>query len=343
VRTWATIELDDKTPERARALLSALPQITVRMGERQLVEVDGTMHPLNLLQGTAPYAQAMAPMAAQLTKPGYVRMVVADRLTASVRSALEDAGFSYADGTGSIHLDVPGFLLHIESPRRQSRGVIAAPRGLGAVAVRVVQTLLAEPERDWSVADLVTTSGASPGEAHKVLQRLENEGFLRATGKGPARRRQIPQPSDLLDWLATVPAARKMHARLNAYLYAPNPEQLTTQLSHNAHQSGLTWALTGAAAARVMGVHAVTALPVTMVRVPPKAGLLEAARMLAADAVDSGANLALVADVGAVGTHAATRNGPVAIAPAVRVWLDMLGEPRGEDAAELFRDAVIGY
>jgi hypothetical protein len=343
VKTWATIELDDTTPKRTLAILGALPQIAVRMGEQQVLEVDGTTYPLRLGTGIAALAQVTAPIVAQLAKPDRVPMVVAERLTASVRSALEDAGVSYADGTGSIHLDVPSFLLHIESPRSRATGVIAAPRGMGVVAVRVIQTLLTKPTEDWGVADLVVASGASAGEVHKVLQRLEVEGLLRTVGRGPARRRQIIQPADLLDWLVTVPAARKVHASLNGYLYAPDPEHLTAQLSYNANQVGLTWALTGAAGARAMGVNPVTALPVTMVRVPPKPGLIEAAQMLGVEPVDSGANLLFVSDVGAVGTHAAMQNGPVAVAPAVRVWLDMLGEPRGEDAAALYREAVIGY
>jgi hypothetical protein len=31
------------------------------------------------------------------------------------------------------------------------------------------------------------------------------------------------------------------------------------------------------------------------------------------------------------------------MAPPVRIWLAMLGEQRGEDAAALFREAAIGY
>jgi hypothetical protein len=343
VKTWATIELDDETPERTRAILRALPRITVREGKRTALEVLGATHRLDLLKGIAPYAHVTAPLVTQLTQPGHVPMVVAERLTTSVRAALEDAGCSYADGTGTVHLEAPGFLLHIENPRPNGGRVIAPPRGLGAVAVRVIQTLLTEPERDWAVVDLVEASGASAGEAHKVLQRLETEGLVRTTGTGNARRRKIAQPSDLLDWLARVPAARKIHSRLHAYLYAPDPESLTTRLSYQAVQSGIMWGLTGAAGARVMGVGAVTALPVAMVRVPPKPGLLEAAKMLGAEPVESGANLLLVADVGQVGTHAVMHNGPVAMAPAVRIYLDMLGEPRGEDAAALFREAVLGY
>lgn len=343
MEVWATIELDDETSERTRAILRALPRIAVRGGNKPVLTVKGTAHPLDLLSGIAPYSHVTAPLVTQLTKPGHVPMVVAERLTASARTALEDAGCSYADGTGTVHLETPGFLLHIESARRSAGGMIAPPRGLGAVAVRVVQTLLTEPGREWAVVDLVEASGASAGEAHNVLQRLETEGLVRTAGTGNARRRRIAQPADLLDWLARVPAARKFHSRLNAYLYAPDPESLTTRLSYYAHESEITWALTGAAGARVMGVSAVTAMPVAMVRVPPKPGLLEAAEMLGAEPVDSGANLLLVADVGQVGTHAVMHNGPVSMAPAVRIYLDMLGEPRGEDAAALFRKTVLGY
>lgn len=343
MKIWATIELDDETPDRTRALLRAQSRIDVREGKkRPTLIVQGVRHRLDLLSGIAPYAHVTAPLVGQFTQPGHVAMVVAERLTASVRAALEAAGCSYADGTGNLHLDAPGLLIHVENAR-PTGGVIAAPRGLGAVAVRVVQTLLTEPERAWAVVDLVKASGASAGEAHKVLQRLGTEGLVQTAGTGRARRRRITQPGDLLDWLARVPAARKLHARLNAYLYAPDPDSLMTRLSHHAVASGVTWALTGAAGARVMGVTAVTTLPVAMVRVPPKPGLLEAAQMLGAEPVDSGANLLLVADVGEVGTRGALRNGPVTVAPAVRIYLDMLGEPRGQDAAALFREAVIGF
>ena len=48
-------------------------------------------------------------------------------------------------------------------------------------------------------------------------------------------------------------------------------------------------------------------------------------------------------DVGELGLHGRVSSGSVYVAPPVRIWLDMLGEPRGEDAAALFREAVIGW
>lgn len=339
----AKIELDSETPARTREILAAIPRVSVTRGRRQTLTVMGVQHPLVILPVTALDARITTPLLAEINGRGRVPMVVAERLTKSTRTSLEEAAWSYADGTGAVHLEAPGFLLHLDQPRGRGEGSVPAPRGVGAVGVRIVQTLLADPGREWGVSDLAKISGASTGQAHNVLQRLENEGQVRRSGSGPARRRKVVQPGDLLDWLERVPTARKLHAKLNAYLYAPDPDALITRLSHNAYASGITWALTGAAGARVMGVNVVTALPVAMVRVPPKQGLVNAAEALGVEPVDAGANLVLVSDVGAVGTHDVVRNGPVALAPVVRIWLDMLGEPRGEDAAALFRGAALDY
>ena len=116
-----------------------------------------------------------------------------------------------------------------------------------------------------------------------------------------------------------------------------------TRLAHDATEADVPWALTGAAAARALGTSVVTALPVIMVRVPADRDLLQWAGALGLEAVDVGANVQLIADVGEVGLHGAQRHGPVSLAPAARIWLDMLGEPRGDDAAALFREAILGY
>lgn len=343
MKELASIELNDDAPERAQSILAALPRIKVHSGRRQALRINGTVHPLLVLSGIAPYANMTAKALAALTKPDRIPLVVAKRLTVSVRQTLEEAGCSYADGTGAAHLEGPGFLLHFSPNVQRREGTIPAPRGLGAVAVRAIQVLLSEPERQWSVTDLVQSSGVSAGEAHKVLTRLEAEGLVTTKGTASGKRRKVVQPGDLLDWLATVPAARKTHTRLSSFLYTPDLDNLITRLALNAQSSEVTWAVTGAAAARVMGVQVVTALPITLVRVAAKPGLTAAAEALGAKPVDSGANLMLIADVGEVGTRQAVHMGPVSIAPPVRIWLDMLSEPRGTDAAALFREAILGY
>jgi hypothetical protein len=80
-----------------------------------------------------------------------------------------------------------------------------------------------------------------------------------------------------------------------------------------------------------------------MVRIDPDVDLHTAAVQLQAEPVDGGANVVLVRDLGRLGVHNSVSNGPVTIAPPVRVWLDMLGEHRGEDSAALFREAFFGW
>ena len=340
VKELATIELDEAAPERAPSILAALPRIKVRHGKRQAIWVNGTSYPLKVFAGLAPYDHLTSDDLARRLEPDQIPLVVAHRLTLASRQFLEKLPCSYADATGAVHLEGPGFLIHLDPATKPTQGAIPAPRGLGVVAVRAIQVLLSEPERRWSVTDLAETAQVSAGEAHKVLTRLEIENLVIVANN---RRRKITHPTDLLDWLATVPAARKTHGRLGGYLYAPKLDDLLTRLAFNANRSETAWAITGAAAAMVMGAQVVTALPTTLVRVPAKPGLVAAAANLGVDPVDSGANLMLIADVGDLGTRQANHVGPLAVAPPVRIWLDMLSEPRGEDAAALFREAVLGY
>jgi hypothetical protein len=294
-----------------------------------------------LPNGIAPYADATAKALAELTRPGAIALVVAERLPRHVRTALEEAGVSYADGRGAVHLEAPGLLLHIDGPTKA--GTVPAPSGIGVVGVRLVQTLLADRERDWSVTELAKRAQASAGGAHNIFQRLETEGLVTTTGRGRARTRRIVNASDVLDWLARVPSARRMRERVQAFLYAANPDMVITELSARAHEADVEYAVTGAAGARVLGTRAVTALDRVMVRVVAPSGLQHVVEDLGAEAVDAGANLLLVLDTGSLGTHGRVRNGPVFVAQPERVWLDMLDEPRGEDAAALFREAVLGY
>lgn len=343
VKQLVTVDLDETAPARVRDILSAAPRLRVRAGNTAQLHVADNTWPLVILSGITPFARATAPVLANLVDGDHVALVVAERLLLNVRRELENAGVSYVDSSGAVHLEAPGLLVHIEPGSSAKTGVVPPPRGLGVVAVRLIQYLLAEPDRGWTVTELAEVGGASLGQAHNVFQRLDREGFITEERVGKAIRRRIVSPSDLLEWLARVPAARKFPSRLRTYLYAPDAGQLVTTLAHHAHETDITWALTGAAAARAYGARVVTALPVVTVRVGPRQTLEEAAGQLHLEPVDSGHNVLLVTDTGEVGTRSTARNGPVVMAPPVRVWLDMLSETRGDDAAALFREGVLGY
>lgn len=339
-----TLELDKTVPLSTQVILADIPGISVRTNRpTSRLRVNGTTVLLAVATGRPwPLAQATAPLLADWCGPDTLTLVVAERLPAHVRRELEKAGCAYADGTGAAHFDVPGMLLHVEGrPSRRQRGV--PPRGLGVVGVRAVQTLLAHPEQEWSVPDLRDAAGCSIGEAHRVFRVLEDNELVTVVGKSRNLRRRVAKPGDLLDWLSVVPAARRIRERLDVFMYTRDPDALTTYISKYALDAQLVYAFTGAAAARIWGAGAATAIPLTMIRIHPSVPLSEAAQRLNAEPVDQGANIRLVRDFGELGTHNRTWNGPAAIALHARVWLDMLGETRGDDAAALFRESAIGW
>lgn len=342
--TGVVLDLDCEVPARTQAILSSLPGVSVRVakGQSQLRVGDDT-YPLALISGgLRPFSSVTALMLTSLAGQGKLGLVVADHLPVHARRALEDAGCAYADGTGAAHIDVPGLFLHIEG-KPSRRAVISPPAGIGITAVRVIQALLTASTQIWSVSDLAREAVCSRGEAHRVMTRLEREGLLTSQGRARSLRRAVADPGQLLDWLSTVPSARRIRERQHAFVYSADPAKLVAAISRRGNESGLEYAFTGVAAAHILGVAVTTAVPVTTVRVAPDVPLLDACSLLDAEPVDSGANVALIRDLGMVGVHGRMSNGPAQVAPLARIWLDMLGEPRGEDAAALFREALIGW
>ncbi len=341
----AVIDIDREVPDHARTILTSVPGVAVRAGRRRNALVVNRRTWSLLLVASAPrlIARAQESMFPTLAGPDKLGFVVADRLPEHVRRDLESAGYAYADGTGAAHIDVPGFFVHVEGKPSRRQTLVAAPKGVGVTGVRTVQALLGEPEREWSVPALATAAACSHGEAHRVMTRLQGEGLMTSHGRARSLRRTVTSPAELLDWLSSVPSARRIRERLDAFLYATDPAALVATLTRRASQAGLEYALTGTAAAHAFGARITSAVPVTMVRIAPATALEEACSILKAEQTDRGANLLLVRDVGRVGVHGRTQTSTALLAPPVRVWLDILDEPRGEDAAALFRESVIGW
>jgi len=351
VKEKVEVEVGSEVPAHLVQILQTSPFLRTVQGQTCRLLARGKAWPLVIHRQTAEAIQARQAQSSgkqrrSSSSEQALILVVAPRLGARDRKALEEVDCSYVDATGAVHVQTPTVLVHAEPHNATHRWRLVSPQGLGVVAVRLVQHLLQDPQRTWTVSELATETGASLGQAHKVLTRLETEGLLlqqQRTGRAVPRR--LRDPGAVLDWLAQVPAAGKLHQRLKTYAYAPNPGALMLRLAHAAHVAQVPWALTGAAAAGLWSAgDVVTALPVLMVRIDPQVPLTVAANHLDLEPVDTGHNLLLVRDVGQLATYPPipTHN-TVPIAPKVRVWLDMLTEPRGHDAAAQFREAVLGY
>jgi hypothetical protein len=281
---------------------------------------------------------------ARATGDDELPLIIASSLSREVRRALEDRGVSYLDGRGRVHLVAPGLLFHHDAPERQRvESLEPAFSGLGATGVRAVQVLLGNVGREWRVSDLSGDAGISLGYAHKVLEHLEEQGLVTSFGEGPRRRRSIRERGELLNWLLERPAATRIHRRLPVAVYARTLSDLFDRVSRRLAEENVDHAWTGAAGASLLGAGP-TSVPRATLRVSPDCLLPRVADLLGAREAGRGANLLLVEDVGSVGVFGATRTADSwMVATPVRVFLDLWGEARGRDAAEHFREVVLGY
>ena len=260
---------------------------------------------------------------------------VSSRLSEARRLTLEAHSASYLDQKGNLHLQAPHLLIHIEasksSAQKQQR-----PRGLGPSSVRAIQALIGFKD-PFTLTELSALVGLSVSQVHVAIKLLESEGLVNSMGKGPARRRQVIDQGELLQWLTQQSPARRQEEYLDLFVYARRPEELWHLVSQKLQTEQIDHAFTGSAAATLYEAGP-TAVPFSLLRVSPSVTLTEVARALDAEVVEQGANLRMLRDTGLVGITQKKLLREVFVAPKARIYLDALSERRGEDIAELFKE-----
>ncbi len=105
--------------------------------------------------------------------------VVADRLSAPVRAALDAAGAGWLDRRGALHLPrrpditVPPL---IATPDR-------VPEPLTSAGLDIALALLADPARPSGVRHVARSTGRTPGRVSEILAALRNEGLVLPDGR----------------------------------------------------------------------------------------------------------------------------------------------------------------
>jgi hypothetical protein len=267
-------------------------------------------------------------------------------LRSEIRQALEDLGVGYIDRRGNIHLPWQGGVIHLElavsSRDAYAQELARSLGGLGVHGVRAVQALLFTESDDVQVSHLAGVAELSLSRTHSVLRLLEEAGLVRVTGTGPSTRRHVVDKSNLLDWLAAQPSARRRERQLDVALYARTPHELWQIIRERLDRAHIAHGLTGSAAAAVFEAGP-TSVVISGVRISPHFTLDDAARAMSAERTPRGANVRLMRDTGLLGSTQTIERDGVRIAPLVRVYLDTMNERRGEDIAQHFREVVLGY
>ncbi|MBF6555095.1 MAG: hypothetical protein IVW52_02870 [Acidimicrobiales bacterium] len=347
----ATLRLEPSELDRYRGVFASVPELIVTEGTEDRVEVGDQHRPLTILPrlpvGSDPTLAAHH--LASTIPGGAVGLVAARSIPYKERDALEVAGLSWCDGRGALHLSWPGTLIHIDrGGRRRVTNETAGEDDsrLGPTGIRAVQVLLDGTDDEWTVNRLAEQARISVGQAHNVFRTMEQNRLVHAVGKGPKQRRVIDDRGAALDWLATVDGARRRPQGAATYLYARTDQEIARRFAEKASEVGVTYAVTGAAGSNLLGVPVLNRIIVTHIRVsglkPTEALARLGLEHLEADDAGRGMNVELWNDVGEVGTFAAAPIDDIRVAPAVRVWLDLLRQGgRNRDAAQIFREQTL--
>ncbi len=344
------VQLSSEVPPLLRAAFASIPELEVATGSDEFVELGGFRRRIRIIPKPSGLSAALE-TEEPLLPPDTTGIVIARSLTGAERASIEDAGLSWCDSRGAIHLVWPGVYFHVDRERRApSKAVRQSHPGVGLASIRGIQAMLAEPEAPWTVAQLARAAALSNGQAHNILTTLEANRLMRTEGRGPKQRRFVRDRGETLEWLADIERTRRRPQSVASYLYARTFEDLIDRFADRAESVKLSYALTAGAGATALGHRVLTNPIVLQVRVghidPLHALDLLGLAPLEAEDAGRGMNIDLWADVGELGTFAAEavhrRAVPVRVAPRVRIWLDMIRlGGRDADAAALFKEQAL--
>jgi hypothetical protein len=150
-----------------------------RLGARRLrLRFVHGAHVVDLLAAglTVPYRSGIQRLLA--AEPD-IAAVIVERIPRGFSDAAEEFGLSYLDLNGNGRVVAPGFVYSSNAAGGRPRGGrVPQTSPYAPKASRVVRTLLSDPERPWTLADLAERTGADPGNTHRALRTLVGDGYV---------------------------------------------------------------------------------------------------------------------------------------------------------------------
>lgn len=152
-------------------------------GRRSIVlRLDG----LGQRLGVEPVAYCTGQRARELIgQCGCPRLVVADRITAEARDLLTDAGWSWLDRRGRLHVRAPGVRVDVDVPPEEaSAPTDTGPAVAGRGGLSVGYWLCEHPGDALSPTKSAPRLGLAPSTISTAVRRLADAGLVNADGRG---------------------------------------------------------------------------------------------------------------------------------------------------------------
>jgi hypothetical protein len=117
---------------------------------------------------------------------GVLPVLISRRISDEVKEMLVGRGFGWVDGAGNCYLSYGSFLVSINGKvsDRMSRGLLSVFERSSNVSGRILRTMLSDIHVSWRVKQLSGNARCSLGQASKVKQFLEGQGFIKSDKNG---------------------------------------------------------------------------------------------------------------------------------------------------------------
>lgn len=245
----SSIELEQKAQEAIRRVLENIPQSRVeivmatppgkwdftvlvetpRWTTNLACEVRSRAWP-NELHAVGHRLKQLAPSGAS---NGQVPVLIAPYVSKQTASLCQEIGLSWVDFAGNCELSVGAAYIKIQgehNPFRQGRGTASlySPK-----SASVIQALLVDFPRSWTIEELAQTARVSLGQVSSVKKILERNNWIRATyGKI-----DLVEPEKLLaDWSQNYTPKRNTLR----FFTLDSPHELETKISNTLSEYAFT-------------------------------------------------------------------------------------------------------
>jgi len=251
------------------------------------------------------------------------------------RRLCAEAGVSWIDLSGNAWIDAPGRQIRILGNRNRFASAGRPANVFAPRSSRLVRTLLMEPGRAFSQAELVSASGVDKGRVSRLVRRMLAMELLVVEGEGY----RLKDPAVALDAWTEAYDFRKHHV-LEGHVAVRDPDELLGKIQEAAPPEKLPWALTGLAAAWRMTHFAMYRLTSLFLRDVPSSAWLDSLGFVEGP---RGANLwILVPADDSVMVGARVVEGVPCVHP-LQAYLDLKAHPeRASEAAARLRPLALG-
>lgn len=266
----------------------------------------------------------------------YVPMIIARSVSEGARSFLRDERVAYYDLSGSLYIGVGDTFVLIDKPKskRAKRKDVNIFKGTRA---QVLLALFARQGEWVTGTEIAEDAGVSPATVSQTLKDLERRDWLQVKGEGPAKRRRLIRPDDLLDAWRNSIIAGPATKRSRYYVPRMKPEEMAQKIASENYYDDYDLEITGQFAAQSYAPF-LTNVSDLAVRVRDKRSREWLLSVFGAREVSEGANLTVIDAKSNKLSYGMSDDDERLLASPLQVYLDLLEDHgRSKEMAEHLR------